>query len=507
MPVSAIVRTALSALGLLVALEIVYVVLRRSTPRYRLRLLHHLWALGLSALGALLAFGRDNVPTVAFDLVSSATAVLTTVVLFALFEALVLARPWDPKRGPFIPKLARDIVRLALVAAVVLVLAHTVFAQPLDKLLLSSTALLAVIGLALQDVLKNLFAGVSLQSEKTFATGDWLMIDGLGLAQVQEMTWRATRLRTNEGLEIVEPNATLASDRLIGYGSGRRPVALALRIGLPYDLPPSAAKALLLAAVREAPGIAETPAPEVFLDAYADSAVVYRLRVWTHQVSGASRFQDGVLSRVWYAVERAGTSFPFATRTVHMHDSARESVSEAESARGRSAALLGNLPLFHELPPEALARLAAAARRVHFDDGETLVREGDSGDSLFVLERGHVLVTMSGEELKTTAIPLARLGPGDFFGEMSLLTGEPRRATVTAESGCEVLVLERQAVAPVLAADPSLAEALSRSLAERAADAAAKLEDRRERHRTAPVEQNQANLLRKIRSFFSLPEA
>ncbi|MGE5234288.1 MAG: cyclic nucleotide-binding domain-containing protein [Acidobacteriota bacterium] len=506
MPASAILRSALSALGLLLALEIAYVVLRRSSPRYRLRLLYHLWAVSLAGVGALLALGRDMVRVTVFDLTVTAAALLTTIVVFSLFEALVLVRPWDPKRGPYVPKLVRDSVRLSLVAVVALVLAHTLFGQPLDKLLLSSTALLAVIGLALQDVMKNLFAGVSLQSERAFQVGDWLMLDGVGLAQVQEMTWRATRLRTNDGLEIVEPNSTIAADRLIAYGSGRKPVAFAPRIGLPYALPPAEAKAILLAAMRDAPGIAQTPPPEVFLESYGDSSIVYRLRAWTHQVAGASRFQDGLLARVWYAVQRAGYSFPFPTRTVEMHDSTQETVRAGEDARARAMALLADLPLFHELPAEALGRLAAAARRVHFDDQEILVREGASGDSLFVIEQGHVLVTMSGDEVKTTAIPLARLGPGNFFGEMSLLTGEPRRATVTADGGCVVLMLERQEVAPVLASDPAIAEALSRSLAEREADTAAKLEDRRGRQRAAPA-QSQANFLRRIREFFSLPEA
>jgi small-conductance mechanosensitive channel/CRP-like cAMP-binding protein len=497
--------TLLYGFGALVVLEVLYVFLRRQARRFRMRLVYHLWALASAALVAMLGTSYPASGAVAWRVCLAATALFTVSVLFSVIEALVLLRPWVPQGQPMLPELARDATRLGLLATTALVVAYAIFGYAPDKLLLSSTALLAVLGLALQDLLKNVFAGMSLQTDRAFASGDWLMIDGVP-AQVQDMSWRSTRLRTNEGVEILEPNSLLSAARLTNLGAGRHPVGFSYRIGLPYDAPPATVKQVLHEAVTSAHGIAAMPAPEIFLESYGDSAIVYRMRVWTQEIGGLVRFQDAVLGRVWYALQRAGISVPFPIRSVHLTDSDRGAVASAESMRARIASVLGRLPLFRELDDPILRQLAASVRGAKYDAREVLVHEGDHGDSLFVIETGSVRVTKSGEGLGTGAIELARLGPGQFFGEMSLLTGEPRSATVTADAGCEVLVLAREALQPLLEADPSLAGTLSRSIAERSAETEAKLENRREQARTAPSA-HADSILARIRSFFKLPEA
>lgn len=502
MPLASLLPALPYALGAFAALEVVYVLLRRASQRFRPRALYHLWALVVAALAGLLATPYARTGSLVWKWLDGAALVLSAVIGFALIEALVLVRPWDPRRGAFIPKLVRDLVRFALVAGAGLAVWHFVFGHPLDFTITSATSL-AVVGLALQDILKNVFAGMSLQMERPFRAGDWLQIEGRGLAQVLDVSWRSTRLRTTEGVEIFEPNSTLTAARLVNYGSGREPVAFSFYVGLPYATPPTVAKQALLQAARTAPGAAEAPDHEAFVDHFGDSAVTYRLRAWTKQIASATRFQDSVQSRIWYQLQRAGIEVPFPIRTVQMHDSASEHAAASADERRRKTDLLAGLPLFRDLPRETCERLADAARRQVYDDGELLVREGETGDSLFVLERGRVQVTKSGSTVGTTYVVLARLKAGDFFGEMSLLTGEPRSATIAAEGSCEVLLLDRAAVAPVLAADPALAGTLSHSLAARTAATEATLEDRRGK---ASDEAPEQTLLHRIRAFFSLPD-
>lgn len=495
----------LYGLGALASLELLYVVVRRGARRFQLRLIYHLWALSVAAVVALLGTGLPAEGALVWRIALAAAALLTVAVLFSLVEALVLLRPWDPLEKPMMPELARDAARLGLLAVTALLVAYAIFGYAPDKLLLSSTALLAVLGLALQDVLKNLFAGMGMQSDRTFQNGDWLMIDGIP-SQVIDMSWRATRLRTNEGVELSEPNSSLSAIRLTNLGSGRRPVAFSYRVGLPYDAPPAVVKRVLLDALRNSPGVVAAPAPETFVESYGDSAIVYRMRVWTQQIAGLTRFQDGVLSRVWYALQRAGIPVPFPMRTVQWTDSERAAAGGAERERGRVAAELARLPLFRELGRDTLDRLAASVRTARYDEREVLVREGDLGDSLFVLDSGAVRVSKTGDGLGSGSVELARLGRGQFFGEMSLLTGEPRSATVTAEGGCEVLVLAREALQPILEADPALAQTLSRSIAERSAETEAKLENRREQARSSSANAHEESILARIRSFFKLPD-
>lgn len=116
--------------------------------------------------------------------------------------------------------------------------------------------------------------------------------------------------------------------------------------------------------------------------------------------------------------------------------------------------LLARVPFFSEvLDPGELDRLALAARREEFDRGAVIVREGDRGDSLFVIESGSASVTVSGRSQT-----VATLGAGGVIGEMSLLTGAPRSATVAALRPVVAYRIGKAQLQPILDRSPSLYE-------------------------------------------------
>lgn len=494
-------------LGTLAGLELVYLLLRRGVPGFRLRLLYHLWALNMALLVALSLVAADR-GGMTWKAAATVAALLSALVAFALFDALVIQRPWRPVREPMLPKLARDVLKLGLLIAVGLLAAKTILDQPLGAVLVSSTVLSAVAGLALQDVLKNVFAGMALDLEKPFVRGDWLLLDKREPVQVIDLSWRSTRLRTKEGVEISEPNASISNARLVNYGSGARPVALAFRLGLPYAAPPADVKRALRAAAASVSGTLTEPPIEVFVESFDDHSIGYYVRVWTRRVAEMGRFRDAVNTRIWYELKRRGLSIPFPIRTVHLHQA--EALEEGDRRRGRERAveLFRHVELCSELETEAIEEMAAAASLCDYDDGEELVREGAEGDSLMVIGAGEAVVLKSAEgdggRPGGGEVELARLGPGDFFGEGSLLTGEARGATVRADGGCSVLVLDKDHLAPILERDPALAEALSRALAARQTATAASLESYRDRQREAMPEVDQRSVLRRIQTFFRL---
>lgn len=483
----------------LLGAELLLLALRQVARRRRIGFLQHAWAVS----AALFTFLAPLAPVDEWlEKISTTAVVLLSVhVAYVLVDELLLRRPWDRDGAPFLPKLGIDVLRTLVLVAAALAVANQVFGANLSTILVSSTVLSAVLGFALQDVLRNVFAGMALQVERPFAIGDWLLLEG-SPAQVVEMTWRTTRLRTNEGHYLVEPNADIAAHRLEVLGDGDPPVAFAFRVGLGYDVPPAKVKEALLEAAREAPGSVSTPAPQAFLESYDDSAVTYHLRVWTKQVRSVIVFRDAVQTRVWHALQRHGLVVPFPIRTLHFHDMAKVETQAGAADRERIAALLGGIELFRELAPETVQQLAAAARREHYSDGEVMVREGREGDSLFLIEEGRAEVHAGGSQ-SGTRVPVAALGPGSFFGESSLLTGEPRSATVTAKTACSVLVLDRDSVAPVMSEDPNMAWVLSRALAARASERLEKLAEH-DRSRAEAGEITEANLLKKIKSFFRL---
>ncbi len=488
--------------GVFVTLELLYILLRRSLPRLRLRALYHLWALILGLLAALYLAGLNPAHPLRL-LTTAAAALISTVVLFILIDTLVLQRPWAPGRPPMLPKLARDVLLMTLLVAVGLLVAREILDQPLGAVLVSSTVLSAVVGLALQDVLKNVFAGMALDMEKPVRAGDWLLLDGTTPAEVIDVSWRSMRFRTREGVEISEPNSKMASARLVNYGSGARPKAMVFRIGLPYEALPTEVKRALETAASSVPDALDDPPVRVFVESFDDHSIGYYMRVWTHSVGDMRGFKDRVNTRIWYELKRRGLYVPFPIRTVHLHRVSDMAAAEEGAARRRAERRLAEIDLFGELEPEVVRELALASDRQFFDDGEVLVREGAPGDSLFVVEIGAAVVTKTSDELGGE-VELARLSAGAFFGERSLLTGEDRSATVTSEGGCVVLRLSKEAVAPILEQDPTIAEALSRALAARQAETDASLESHRDRLRQVGTAQDQLSLLGKIRSFFKL---
>ena len=491
------------AAGLILALEVLYLIVRRRAPAFGLRLLYHLWVIGL---GLIVVFHQLGYGSFRLWQIGVATVVLlTALVLFALLDALVLQRPWDREAGPMVPKLARDILRLALLVAVGLYAATQILDQPVAPLLVSSTVLSAVIGLALQDTLKNIFSGMALDLEKPFKPGDWLMIDGQTRARVIEMSWRSTHLRTKQGLDIYEPNANLSVSRVVNYGSGEQPVAVEMRIGLPYGVPPAEAKEILREAAQSAPGCLDRPPVRVMVESFDDYSIAYYIRAWTRRVAALRRFQDGINSRIWYQLKRQKVEIPFPIRTVHIHEAPDMETHRLTKAMQKAVELFSQIDIFVGLEPGVVGKLAAASQRRLFDAGEILVNEGDEGDSLFVIEKGSVRVTKTDPDQGGKSIDLAVLEEGAFFGEMSLLTGEPRSATVIAREHCGVLILGKRAVASTLEIDPRIAEDLSRSLAARRKDTRETLETRRDEAATVAGIDDEQSLLKRIRTFFSLP--
>ena len=491
-----------SALGVLVALQIPYFLLRKSFPRLLDRVRYQAWALSIGAL-AFEVFAREtHLSPRVFGGVAFFAAVLTIDMGWRGFERFFLARQRDERGRPAIPQLVRDVAGWILLVAVVLVAGREFFGWDVSKLALQSAVVSAVLGFALQDVLKNVFAGMALQTELPFDTGDWLEVDGEP-RQVIGMTWRSTHLRNTLGVDFREPNANLVSARVKNLGSGVEPIAIPLRVQVAYGAPPRLVKESLERAAKSTPGVESAPAPAALVVGFAESGVEYEVRAWTREVHAISRLRDNALSRIWYHLHRDGWKIPYPVRTVEIEPAARKAADKAAWRARRADDLLARIDLFAALSQETRRRLAAGARLHYFDAGERLVAEGETGDSLYILARGTVIISKSGRDIGTTSVALAVLREGEFFGEMSLLTGAPRSATVTSEGPCEAFVLDRQALAPILEADPQIAEVLSKRLAERLAATAARFEDREEELKRAR-EADQNTILRRIRSFFGL---
>lgn len=412
---------------------------------------------------------------------------------FGLVRALVVsADELALRRRAHFSTIFRDLVTLFLYGVVVLVVFRMTLNVNVTPLLATSALVTAVIGLALQETLGNIFSGLSLQLQKPFDPGDWVRF-GNYLGRVQGIGWRSTRLITR-ALELLEvPNALLAKEVITNYRGTA--VGDDLFVGISYPTPPNRVKEVVLSVLRHNPEIASQPSPQVLVVDYGDFAIKYRIRFWMVDYPRQDQVRDEIMTSLWYAFRRSGIEIPYPIRTLYLHEVGH--AGDLDERQRRHVAALQQVDFLRELPEDELAMLIPSLREVDFGRGEIICREGDPGDTFYLLRQGTVDVRVSGAGGRETHV--ADLHAPAFFGEMSLLTGEPRSATVRARSDARLLVVERFGFEQLFRSRPEFAEEVCRVLAERQSN----LRELRDQTPAAEsTETRTRRLLAKVQSIF-----
>jgi small-conductance mechanosensitive channel/CRP-like cAMP-binding protein len=434
-----------------------------------------------------------------------AVAVLAgTAALLRLFDLVF----WDwflaRRRHISVPRLAVDLFKLLAMVGVGIAILKYDFGMELSGLLVTSTVVSAVIGLAIQDMLANVAAGLGVQIEKPFSVGDWLLI-GAHEGVVTQLNWRTLTLLTRDRHEILVPNSTVAKTEVVNYS---RPTTLQrahTAVGVAYRHPPGVVKAALARAAASCPEVAQDPPVEILVKSFGDSSINYDVRFFIRDFGRLLQIQDDVNSRIWYELNRCNLVIAFPQRDVTVRTASDEQEKTAAEDRRREIfAVLRPLPVFAPLSDEQITTLVGGAAMQAYTSGEVLVREGDRGSSLFVIRSGRVRIDKSLDS--GTSTTMARMESGDFFGEMSLLTGEPRTASIVAEDETEVVVVSKEAFAPVLTADTGILVGLSAALESRARNIAERLADLPAAGGKARAVQPSTPLLRRIGRYFGLDE-
>ncbi|MGD1148913.1 MAG: mechanosensitive ion channel family protein [Thermoanaerobaculaceae bacterium] len=375
--------------------------------------------------------------------------------LLLVFEWLLIRR-FDLR----VPRLASDLIALVLYLLLAAAILRAALGLEVGTLLNSAALLTVVVGFALQETLGTLLSGLALTWEQKLVAGSWIELDGI-VGEVQELGWRSLVLRTTLGERVMFSNSQVARTRARILGEGDQAVAVPVRIGVAYEAAPHAVKEVLGRVAADLPLVLAHPAPKILVHEFAESAVVYECRLWTKEPWRAAEVTDGFLTRAHAALARAGVEIPLPQRNVRM--------VEAKPGTDRVAMGLEALEvcdLFAGLPESALKLLAGTARWQEFAPGEAVVREGDASRALFVIARGEAVVERGGKDI-------ARVCKGQVFGEMAFLSGEPRTATVRADSALAVVEVDSQALGALLFHQSELAVELADRMAARQQEMAA----------------------------------
>jgi small-conductance mechanosensitive channel/CRP-like cAMP-binding protein len=383
-----------------------------------------------------------------------------------------------------------------LVAAVLI--AETVLDLPVTGIAATSGIAIAIVGFALRDTLASLASGIALSIERPYHLGDWLELGSGAAGRVIEIGWLTTRLLTNEQTTIVVPNARLATTTFCNHGSVGYLTREQVELTLDHALSPARVERILVAAARSVPAIgAAARGPDVRVAEFGLDGIRWVVRYWVSDAGAVPDIRYALQRAILRHLHQAGIPLPYAKLDL-FHRPMPPRVLAYETDLDR---LLQRSELFGALPREDLATLAGKARMIRVRAGHPVVRQGEPGDSLYVIIEG--VLTVVTEPGDGAARAVDTMGPGAMFGEFALLTGAPRSAEVRAQSDAVLFEIGRADLEPILQRQPELAAELGRILAERQANLA---RVRAMKQGTPePIEHaSEHELLHRIRAFFKL---
>lgn len=431
----------------------------------------------------------------------SAYVLLNQFIHAVIWEGVVAKRSTRP-----VPKLLKTISSFLLLCIFTTLLFTTVFERSLTGVLAVGGGLSLIIGIALQSMISDVFSGLAINIDQPFRIGDFIRLNNrrLGdeeiIGRVVSLNWRTTRLEKTDGTLVILPNNLFSMMVLTNLSLPRPESRFELSYCIDFASESTRVVKILQAAVTSVPTVLSDPPPKVRIDFVDDQGVHYLIRYWIDPREGSPlRARHGVNSAVLRHLRFAGISIAYERNDIYFAPMPPREVDLSSHLDE----LIARVPLFTSLSKEGVSQLVNGLKSHRLSQGSEIVHAGDAGDSMYLIAEGVLEVNL---DLKTSDhVRVATMSPGDYFGEMSLMTGDPRSATVSAVTDALVYEIEKSVLDPLLRAHPSLPEEIAQTISSRdihREKIIAMAEERIADHGKQNVVKEQ--LLRQIRKFFQL---
>lgn len=401
------------------------------------------------------------------------------------------------KLGKYIPRILRMIILLVGLTVAGLILLRVVLEVDPLALIALPTVATAVVGFSLKDVIARLAAGIQLG--RMIHVGDWVtLMDKEGV--VIDLAFDYITIKTRALDYIMLPNDVISQSKIINHSRPESLSARAIFVETNYSHPPMQVKQILTQSALAVPGVVATPAPISYVQEFKESGIAYKLKFYLTDYANRERIEGEVMVYVWYGFQRNGIEIPYPQRVVHM-------TQAPDLTALRTMELAGIEEEFHAidflavLDAQALHMLAEHAQKRVYLPGELVVREGEPGEEFFVIVEGEADVVIKAGDQTTT---VATLKKGQFFGEMSLLTGAPRSATVQAKSQLTVTVVGKDAMSQVISCNRNLVDQIGTILTARQSELATTRETADRAAKLRPSAGDGQSLTMRILKFFRL---
>ena len=384
----------------------------------------------------------------------------------------------------------------------------------LSGLIATSAVMTAVLALSLQATLGNVLGGIALQLDDSIHVGDWLQLPSGQQGRIVGIRWRHTVVETRNWDTIIVPNSALLADNIIILGQrSDQPVQHRMWVYFNVDFRYSPEEVINV--VEDAlqstpiPNVAAFPPPNCICFDYArqgaDSFAYYAVRYWLTELAADDPTSSQVRVRIYAALKRAGIPLAIPGQTIWASmDDPEHKERKLQREMAHRVAALEQIEIFAQLGADDRSRLAEGMRPAPFGRGEIITRQDSAAHWLYVLTRGEVEVRVRGESGVEKLV--TRMHAPNVFGEMGVMTGERRTASVIAATEVECYRIDKEVFKTVLRNKPELVDVISQVMARRRVELAAVREGLDAEARKRRIKEERTALLDSIQSFFGLDD-
>ena len=346
------------------------------------------------------------------------------------------------------------------------------------------------LGFGLQNLASNFISGLVLLFEQTLKVGDYIEIGELK-GTIEKIDIRSTILRTDDDLFVIVPNQRFIENNTVNWSYEGHTCRIRIPVSVAQDTDLLVLSEALLTVARHEPRVLSTPPPEVQFKSFGSESLNFELLVWINEPEANEPIRSSLNFRIAYEIRERGIKIPFPTREIILRNSGamegmfprtnsmdvqKNSESQVdvssefpiskisdEISTKNLRDLLRRISYFERCTEVELFALIARGYRKHFDIGQVICVENEPSEEFYIILSG--AVDVFSEKANQS---IATLGEGEFFGEISLLMGIPRTATVrTLTANTVLFVVERQQLQKLLNEHKELGEQIAIKLSER----------------------------------------
>lgn len=407
-----------------------------------------------------------------------------------------------------VPRLLIHFFSLLIYLFTILIIINQIFGKSLTAIWATSGVLALVLGFALRNMILDLFTGLAVNIERPYQIGDWIELNTNNskpdiAGQVVDINWRATRLRTEEEKIVIIPNSLMNEFVVYNYSSPDDKIRFETVVPIDYSVPIEQAKTILYSGAKKVlteKGFFTEPEPNIIVSEMNEFGIIYLVRYWINPWRGIypTNARSVVNNSILDYMYLSGLRPSFPKEEVYYSRQMPKSVDFESSDFKKN--IIKTVSIFSTLTDEERSELSDKIVQKNFCEGNTVIKMNEEGDSMFVLSEGLLDIRIGPDG--TNSKKVGDIYPGNFFGEMSLLTGERRSATITAVKDSIIFEIKKEHVKDIFRKKPEILKDITKLVAERREQNINTLENSDNSSGQENSKTFAQNLLNKINSFF-----